>query len=126
MPPPSASAEPLPGLHYDSLRAQLRLPAPAPNAHDDDWGAPSPHTPYKRAHCNDEALFERRLANACGPEAVDIDVVRREIVGNAQRAMNEYVKKKRSDEKRRVIEQTLREVATTQIVQAKHMLAELE
>lgn len=123
---PSTSAEPLPGLHYGSLRTQLHLPAHSPTIHDDDWGAPSPHTPHKRASCDDKALFGRHVANACGPEAVDIDVVRREIVGNAQKAMNEYVKKKRSDEKRRAIEQALKEVAKTQIAKAKDMLAELE
>lgn len=76
--------------------------------------------------CDDEAVFEQRVTDACGPKAVDIEVVRREIVESAKKAMNDYVKKRKSDDRRRVIEQALREVARGQIVQAECMLAELE
>lgn len=124
-------AEPLPGLHYASLRAELGFAEEGEDTSatvppDNDWGVQDGFTySVPTRTLKDKEGFERRLRAAQAADAPPVEELRDALVKRCQNKQREYVRERRADPKRREIEDGLRKIAAQQIAVAERMLAEL-
>lgn len=124
-------SQPLPGLHYASLRAELgfaedREGASSTVPPDNDWGVQDGFTySLPTRTLKDKEGFESGLRGAKAADAPPVEELREALVKRCQNKQREYVRERRADPKRREIEDGLRKIAAQQIAAAERMLAEL-